>query len=106
MKLIFEIGSEGRKLSLLPECDVPETAVPEKLKRRSELHLPHLSENEISRHYTKASPGFILCRGRTRYRAAWKSSRPFPIPCAKLPEWTPSRCSRQPALTVSSQDCC
>ena len=53
MKLIFEIGSEGRKLSLLPECDVPETAVPEKLKRRSELHLPHLSENEISRHYTK-----------------------------------------------------
>ena len=50
MKLIFEIGSEGRKLSLLPECDVPETAVPEKLKRRSELHLPHLSENEISRH--------------------------------------------------------
>ena len=24
MKLIFEQGSEGRGLSLMPECDVPE----------------------------------------------------------------------------------
>lgn len=53
MKLIFEIGSEGRKLSLLPECDVPTTKVPEHLQRKSDLHLPNLSENEISRHYTK-----------------------------------------------------
>ena len=53
MNLIFEIGKEGRGLSLLPKCDVPQTDLPENLKRQSKLHLPQLSENEISRHYTK-----------------------------------------------------
>lgn len=53
MNLIFEEGNEGRKLSLLPKCDVPKTEVPESLKRKSKLHLPQVSENEISRHYTK-----------------------------------------------------
>ena len=53
MELIFEIGAEGRKLSLLPECDVPETAMPDSLSRTAAPHLPQLSENEISRHYTK-----------------------------------------------------
>lgn len=53
MKLIFEIGNEGRQLSLLPECDVPVTEVPDKFKRNKELHLPQVSENEMSRHYTK-----------------------------------------------------
>jgi Glycine cleavage system protein P (pyridoxal-binding), C-terminal domain len=53
MKLIFEEGSEGRKLSLLPECDVPVTEVPKALARKTALRLPHVSENEISRHYTK-----------------------------------------------------
>ena len=53
MNLIFEEGNEGRKLSLLPECDVPETKVPDTLKRNTKLHLPQVSENEISRHYTK-----------------------------------------------------
>nr|MCR4709006.1 aminomethyl-transferring glycine dehydrogenase subunit GcvPB [Clostridiales bacterium] len=53
MNLIFEIGKEGRGLSLLPKCDVPVTDLPENLKRQSELHLPQVSENEISRHYTK-----------------------------------------------------
>jgi len=53
MNLIFEEGNEGRRLSLLPECDVPEVKVPDSLKRNSKFHLPQVSENEISRHYTK-----------------------------------------------------
>lgn len=53
MDLIFEIGNEGRHLSILPECDVPETEVPSRLKREFKPRLPQLSENEISRHYTK-----------------------------------------------------
>ena len=53
MNLIFEIGKEGRGPSLLPKCDVPETDLPENMKRETPLHLPELSENEISRHYTK-----------------------------------------------------
>ncbi|MBQ5441887.1 MAG: aminomethyl-transferring glycine dehydrogenase subunit GcvPB [Firmicutes bacterium] len=53
MNLIFEIGKEGRGLSLLPKCDVPLTDLPENQKRQTKLHLPELSENEISRHYTK-----------------------------------------------------
>lgn len=52
MKLIFERGKEGRSLSLLPPLDVPETEMPEALSRKTDYHLPHLSENEISRHYT------------------------------------------------------
>lgn len=53
MKLIFEKGSEGRGSNLLPECDVPVVDVSEKYKRESKLHLPQLSETEISRHYTQ-----------------------------------------------------
>lgn len=53
MKLIFEVGNEGRHLSLLPECDVPVTDVPDSMKREEAFHLPQVSENEISRHYTK-----------------------------------------------------
>jgi len=52
MKLIFELGAEGRGLSLLPACDVRETTLPEGYVRQSKLHLPQVSENEISRHYT------------------------------------------------------
>lgn len=51
MELIFEKGAEGRKLSILPECDVP-VVYPSK-KRSKKLNLPGLSENDISRHYTK-----------------------------------------------------
>ncbi len=53
MDLIFEIGNEGRHLTILPECDVPESDIPAALKRESRPRLPQLSENEISRHYTK-----------------------------------------------------
>lgn len=52
MKLIFEKGMVGRGCDILPECDVPVTLLEEKLKRTKELHLPQVSETEISRHYT------------------------------------------------------
>lgn len=50
LKLIFERGSEEQHLTLLPECDVPVYALPE--QRRSPLHLPHVCESELIRHYT------------------------------------------------------
>lgn len=53
MDLIFNIGHEGRKLSLLPECDVAEVSLPADIKRIIKPNLPQVSENEISRHYTK-----------------------------------------------------
>ena len=43
----------GRGLFLLPQCDVPAVDVPKNLKREREPLLPNLSENEISRHYTR-----------------------------------------------------
>lgn len=52
MKLIFERGKEGQGCTLLPECDVPEVAL-ETPAREIALHLPHVSENELSRHYTE-----------------------------------------------------
>ena len=51
--LIFEKGKEGRGLSLIPECDVEIVLPGEKDKRQLDLHMPELSENEISRHYTE-----------------------------------------------------
>ena len=50
MTLIFEKGAEGRGLSLMPKCDVPEVQLAE--ERVAPLHLPHVSENELTRHYT------------------------------------------------------
>ncbi|MGN0372997.1 MAG: aminomethyl-transferring glycine dehydrogenase subunit GcvPB [Enterocloster sp.] len=52
MKLIFEKGAEGQRLDLLAPCDVPQVSVSEEHSRKDSLHLPHLSENELSRHYT------------------------------------------------------
>ena len=51
MKLIFELGCEGRGLSLMPACDVPEVHLSQ--ERETALHLPHVSENELTRHYTE-----------------------------------------------------
>lgn len=53
MKLIFERGIEGQMLQLIPECDVDVVEVPAELKREQKLNLPHVSENELSRHYTE-----------------------------------------------------
>jgi len=53
MKLIFECGSEGHQLSLMPVCDVPEVTLRE--ERSQTLDLPHVSENDMMRHYTALS---------------------------------------------------
>ena len=50
MKLVFEKGSPEQHLSLLPECDVPVVSFAQ--TRQTPLRLPHLSENELTRHYT------------------------------------------------------
>ena len=52
MKLIFERGNEGQALCLMPACDVPEVTL-EGFEREGKLYLPHVSENELSRHYTE-----------------------------------------------------
>ena len=52
MKLILEKGKKGRGCSILPPCDVPYSALPEKLLRKEKAKLPCLDENEISRHYS------------------------------------------------------
>lgn len=43
----------NRGLDLMPECDVPITDVSTGYERKKRMNLPHLSETEISRHYTK-----------------------------------------------------
>ncbi|WP_313186011.1 aminomethyl-transferring glycine dehydrogenase subunit GcvPB [Lacrimispora sp.] len=53
--LIFEKGQEGRKMSILPECDVPVSLPEEGSLRKKSLHLPQVSENDISRHYTETA---------------------------------------------------
>lgn len=53
MKLIFERGREGRRLNLLPPCDVEETAIGTEFLRSEEPELPELTEGELSRHYTE-----------------------------------------------------
>ena len=52
MKLIFEKGSEGRKLSILGTCDVPVSLPEEQFLRKEAADLPQVSETEISRHYS------------------------------------------------------
>ena len=53
MKTIFALGADGRGLSLLPPCDVPEVTLPR--TRSTPPRLPHVSENELMRHYTALS---------------------------------------------------
>jgi glycine dehydrogenase subunit 2 len=53
MQLLFEISKEGHGCDLLPALDTPEYHLPENEKRGISLHLPQLSEVELSRHYTK-----------------------------------------------------
>ncbi|NLU23594.1 MAG: aminomethyl-transferring glycine dehydrogenase subunit GcvPB [Clostridiales bacterium] len=52
MKLLFEKSVQGRRCAILPTCDVPETALPERFARQAAPKLPELSETDISRHYT------------------------------------------------------
>lgn len=51
--LVFEKSKEGRGFSSLPACDVPEVLPKEEYRRGLELHLPEISENDLSRHYTE-----------------------------------------------------
>ena len=53
MKTIFELGEKDHALTLFPECDVP--VVMPGAAREKPLHLPHVSENELIRHYTALS---------------------------------------------------
>lgn len=53
MKLLFEKSVEGRYQDIIPNCDVPETKLPESLGRKTMPNLPQLSEIDISRHYTE-----------------------------------------------------
>lgn len=64
MDLIFEISKAGRSCALLPPCDVPVLEFPPQLTRECKPILPELSENDISRHYTKlASRTFGVNKG-------------------------------------------
>ncbi|MCI2061491.1 MAG: aminomethyl-transferring glycine dehydrogenase subunit GcvPB [Eubacteriaceae bacterium] len=52
MKTIFESSVKGRKLTLLPESDVPAADL-KAAKRETPLGLPEVSENDISRHFSE-----------------------------------------------------
>lgn len=51
--LVFEKSKAGRGCTYLPACDVEITLPSEKDARVSALHLPEISENDLSRHYTE-----------------------------------------------------
>ena len=51
--LLFEKSREGRGCAILPECDVPVVLPQEEDARKQPLHMPALSEPELSRHYTE-----------------------------------------------------
>ncbi|MHC5248916.1 aminomethyl-transferring glycine dehydrogenase subunit GcvPB [Enterococcus sp. LJL90] len=53
MKLVFERSIPGYETDWLGASDVPSSAIPENLRRQTDLHLPELSQNELSRHYTQ-----------------------------------------------------
>ena len=56
MKLIFEKSVPGRRMTVLPVCDVPPAELPRELVRDTAPALPEISETDLSRHYTE------LCR--------------------------------------------
>lgn len=51
--LIFEKSKADRGIDVLPTCDVPLVEVGEKDARQSALHLPEVSEVDLTRHYTE-----------------------------------------------------
>ncbi len=52
--LLYEQSEPGRRAAILPECDVPASAVPEDLVRE-EVNLPELSEPDVVRYFTQIS---------------------------------------------------
>ena len=53
--LSFEKSVPGRFSEVLPRLDVPETHLPEVLRRKTAPRLPELSEVDVDRHYTELS---------------------------------------------------
>lgn len=53
MKLIFERSIEGYENDWIGSNDVPSYNLPDEFVRQQELHLPTVSQNELSRHYTE-----------------------------------------------------
>ncbi len=51
MKLIFEMGAPGRGCDLISPCTTPEVTIKVPMRKKA-LHLPEVSETELSRHYT------------------------------------------------------
>jgi glycine dehydrogenase subunit 2 len=52
--LIFELSSPGRRAVRIPAPDVPDTPLPDEL-RRDALHWPEVSEIDVIRHFTRVS---------------------------------------------------
>ncbi len=52
--LIYELGKSGRRAVKFPKPTVPETPLPEKLRREA-LNWPEVSEIDVIRHYTRLS---------------------------------------------------
>lgn len=106
--LIFEKSRPGRGCDLLPASDVEIYLPEEKDKREQPLHLPELSEGELSRHYTElakkshgVNDGFYplgsICRIYSQWgRGKWNFPRPcwlfFVSPCVRkvLPVTSPA----------------
>ncbi|MBQ1501269.1 MAG: aminomethyl-transferring glycine dehydrogenase subunit GcvPB, partial [Firmicutes bacterium] len=55
MELLFERSCPGRSQLNIPRADVGEYALPAEFAREKKLHLPALSEVDLSRHYTELS---------------------------------------------------
>ena len=53
MKTIFQVGGPDQHMTLLPPCDVPEVSF--RTERKTPLRLPHVCENELTRHYKRLS---------------------------------------------------
>ena len=53
MKLSFERSVPGRRGVRIPQTTVPTAALDSALLRKSPLHLPELSETDVSRHYSE-----------------------------------------------------
>lgn len=51
--LVFEKSRPGRGCETLPKCDVEIRLPGDKDRRQLELHMPELSEGDLSRHYTE-----------------------------------------------------
>ena len=55
MSNLWKISGEGRSAVYLPEFDVPQTAIPESVRRAEEPNLPEVAELDLVRHYTNLS---------------------------------------------------